>query len=86
MLKLRKIRLQQLEKDRISSFSMNQLIGGHDDCTCGCIYYGTPGGSQTASNNSANTAYGLHTPGYDPCTCSNEKELARLISFWENKK
>lgn len=88
MLKLRKIKLQQLEKGRLSSSSMNQLFGGSVNCSCGCLYYGKPGGSSTASNAAANDAHGYTSPGYDPCGCAGpgHSELASLQAFWECKE
>lgn len=84
MLKLRKLKLQQMEKDRISSSSMNQLFGGSDNCSCGCLYYGKSGGSSSADNAAANEAHGYFSPGYNPCGCAESKnsELASLQAFW----
>lgn len=81
MLKLKKIKLLQLEEDRLRSFSMS--LGDSGYCSCGCLYYGEGGGSSTADNKGANSAYGYHSPGYDPCGCkADHSDLARYQAFW----
>ena len=81
MLKLKKIRLLELEEDRISSFSMNQIMGGSVVCSCGCKY-ASSGGSSSADNNAANFSGYSPSPGYNSCGCTSAEEQAAISAFW----
>lgn len=72
---LRKLKLNQLAMSEIEDQKMNRLLGGQGDCSgscaCGCDYEGTPGGSSTSSNRSANNT------DYTPYSGFNKEE-----GFW----
>ena len=59
------LKLFKLEGNHLKSMEMDFLKGGaaEDKCCCGCIYAGTPGGSSSSDNGSANTKGGLVSPG-----------------------
>lgn len=56
------MKINQLSKNALSKQEMKHTKGGACGCGCGC-YYENKGGSSTSSNNSANNAGGLHSPG-----------------------
>ena len=81
MLKLKRIKLQQFEEDKISSFSMNQIWDG---ATCGC-HYANSDGSQSADNDAANYTYGYSSigGGSESCGCTITDNGAGLSAFWK---
>ena len=58
-MKLKKIKLNQLENTDLNEHEMIRILGGYDagSCQCGCYYAGS-GGSSTNDNGSANAAGG----------------------------
>ncbi|MCL1934641.1 MAG: TIGR04149 family rSAM-modified RiPP [Candidatus Azobacteroides sp.] len=65
MKKLEKLRLNQLaQRSYLNELEMDLLWGSSGNCSCGCLYAGQPGGSSTSSNQSANNASDLYSPGY----------------------
>jgi natural product precursor len=59
---MKKIKLNTLAQNALKEKEMNH-VRGVADCWCGCYYQGTPGGSSTSANDSANRAGGLWIPG-----------------------
>ena len=62
-MKLKKIKLHQIADTTLNERQMLRLFGGTGSCGCGCFYAGS-GGSSSCDNYSANSAYGLTSPGY----------------------
>lgn len=60
---MKTLKLNQIEKNRLSEKMMNQLVGGAVGCGCGCQYAGEGGGSSHADNGNANDKQNLHSPG-----------------------
>lgn len=62
MKKLAKLKLKELADVQLNERGMSRILGGGTPglCQCGCIY-AKEGGSSTGSNDSANTAGGLHS-------------------------
>lgn len=58
-MKLKKLRLSEISKERLAEQEMRILFGGGTpgNCQCGCLYANS-GGSSSASNDSANNAFG----------------------------
>jgi len=59
---MKNLKLNQLAQQNLSNKEMNAIRGGKS-CCCGCNYAGTPGGSSTQANLSANLADALSSPG-----------------------
>ena len=71
MKKLKKLKLDQLSKVELVKKEMYNLSGGHcggghTSCGCACYYEGTPGGSSTWDNLSANLNGGIVSSTYGP--------------------
>lgn len=58
---MKTLKVNQLEKDRLSQQEKEHIRGGAIGCGCSCMYEGR-GGSNTSDNRGANAAGGLHTP------------------------
>ena len=62
-MKLKKIRLTQLNKAELEAKEMSQLFGGAAGCACGCsCAYANSGGSSTTVNMCANSQTGSTSP------------------------
>jgi natural product precursor len=61
---MKKLKLTQLAKKEIAKKEMISIRGGCGStygCGCGCIWEGTPGGSSSFDNHSANWDLGIST-------------------------
>lgn len=60
---MKKLKLNQIEKNILTEKEMNIISGGLITCGCGCNYAGSGGGSSTMDNGNANKAGGKFSYG-----------------------
>lgn len=80
MVKLKKLKLNQIALDNLEKRQMNTLYGG-EGCGCPCYYSGT-GGSSNEANGAANREKG-YDPGYS-CyeVCSGDTGIFQNGDVW----
>lgn len=59
---MKTLKLNHMEKSRLSEKEMQLLTGGVGSCGCGCVY-AEQGGSSKTDNSNANYDGNLHSPG-----------------------
>lgn len=87
-MKIKRFKLNALCSEGLQQKEMNAIVGGEFICGCGCLYEGTPGGSTTAANQSANKSSYLWSDynkyAYDTETGWEEAYGAPRDSDWDD--
>ncbi len=77
---MKKLKLSELTKNSLSQKGLKNVIGG--TCSCACAYEGTPNGSTTDQNGTANANGGKRSPGTGPRVDFPEADVACDFGIW----